>query len=513
MKYLLFLVALLTILGQIQCAKILFVAAPGSASHRRSLFPLAEALAESGHAVTMFTEIFEKDNVIGKNLTNTNILLDVEYDKEVLEKQLNEMMWNLKSFTPLMMLFPWTNCGLMTSTLLEQKREEFDKIVKEDWDVIFIDVLFTPTGILFAEVMDKPYVLYQTSAIGIPDSIARSTPYPFSSFPALFLNSVEYDQKSFFDRMSTAWSEISYVVATFLINTFVVRYRFKSEFPEVSTTKFYADADSSFVEFPLNLGYPRPMTMDVISTGGRCKTAVLKDQSLLDFVEDPSSKGTIVIAFGHMVKWEGATEEIRRNFAKAMNSLKEYRVVWQYHGEPEEKMEPHVRTMAWLPQVELLNHPKTKVFVSHGGLKSIMEAICGQVPMVLIPFFAEQVHNGFLLKRAKAGETMNKFELTYNKIKTTIATVASNENYKHSITKMKSWILDKPISPSDNAEFWTEFMIRHKGLPKKFFRIKGSEMGSIKYFCIDILASIVFLLILVVALLVKIGLFVKSFLK
>lgn len=512
-KFCLLFVPLFATLVQTYGAKILFVAPPGSASHRKSLYPLAESLAASGHSVTMFTELFEDDGVTGKNLTNKNILLNIEYDKEDMEKTLNDMIWNSKSFTPLMMFFPWMNCGQMTSALLEQKREEFDKILKEDWDLIFVDALFTPTGLLFAEAMNKPYVLYQTTAIGIPESVSRSIPYPSSSFPALFLNSVEYDQKNFLDRLGAAWSEISYLGAIVLINTFVVRYRFGSEFPGISVNKFYGEADSSFVEYPLNLDYPHPLTTGVIAIGGRCKTGVLKDQSLLDFVENPKSKGTIVVAFGHMVKWNGTTKIIRRNFAQAMNALKDYRIVWQYEGEPEIKMEPHVRTMAWVPQTELLNHPKTKVLVGHGGLKSIMESICGEVPMLLVPFFAEQVHNGFLLKRAKAGETMSKFELSDDNIENKIRSVASNEIYKQSIIKLKWSILDKPLSPSDNAGFWTDFMIRRHGLPKKFFRLKGSEMGFVKYFCVDILVSFSSLFVLVLVVTVKISLKMKSCFK
>ena len=35
------------------------------------------------------------------------------------------------------------------------------------------------------------------------------------------------------------------------------------------------------------------------------------------------------------------------------------------------QVKPHVRLIRWIPQNELLNHPKTVLFVSHGGLKRL----------------------------------------------------------------------------------------------------------------------------------------------
>lgn len=35
------------------------------------------------------------------------------------------------------------------------------------------------------------------------------------------------------------------------------------------------------------------------------------------------------------------------------------------------KMKENVRILEWAPQIEILNHNKTKVFISHGGLKSV----------------------------------------------------------------------------------------------------------------------------------------------
>ncbi len=39
----------------------------------------------------------------------------------------------------------------------------------------------------------------------------------------------------------------------------------------------------------------------------------------------------------------------------------------------------------WIPQPEVLNHPKTKLFITHGGSNSFTESIEAKVPVLISP--------------------------------------------------------------------------------------------------------------------------------
>ena len=43
-----------------------------------------------------------------------------------------------------------------------------------------------------------------------------------------------------------------------------------------------------------------------------------------------------------------------------------------------------------MPQQEILAHPKTRLFITHGSINAAMESIFHRVPMVTIPIFTDQ---------------------------------------------------------------------------------------------------------------------------
>lgn len=481
------------VITMVDCGNVLFLALSDSASHRKAMLPLADLLAESGHNVTMFGEYVQDGS--GKGEYMKNLLIKIEFSMEKYKEKWHELIWKRECYDSMDMVFFWNLHTSITRAMLKQNRDQFDQLFNTDWDLVFVDGLFDTTGVLFTALSKSLYVLYETTIFGSPEYLDRSSPFPISYFPPMFPQSYSYDHKKFLDRLSSFWNEVKYSFAIYLVDRDIVSE--KKFGPGVSVSRLYRKAEGLFIGYPMGPDYTRPKTHDSIEIAGGCKSVTLMEANLLDFIQDESSKGTIIIAFGHWVKWDQAPADSKENIAKAINLLSDYRVIWQIEGDPPMKMGAHVRSMGWLPQNELLHHNKTKVFVSHGGLKSVMEAICSQVPMVMVPMFAEQIRNWFILKRVNAGLVLDKHRLTVENIFESIKSVASNDSYRLSMMNLKWSLLDRPISSRDNGLFWTNFMIRHKGLPKKYFRLKSYKMGWIKYFCLDIIFIYTFIFLFV----------------
>ncbi|KAL0406662.1 UNVERIFIED_CONTAM: Scopoletin glucosyltransferase [Sesamum latifolium] len=66
---------------------------------------------------------------------------------------------------------------------------------------------------------------------------------------------------------------------------------------------------------------------------------------------------------------------------------------WMHQGYEDRIKGRGLIIRGWAPQVMILDHPAIGAFVTHCGWNSTLEGICGGVPMVTWPVFAEQFYN------------------------------------------------------------------------------------------------------------------------
>ncbi|WOH06909.1 hypothetical protein DCAR_0626338 [Daucus carota subsp. sativus] len=56
------------------------------------------------------------------------------------------------------------------------------------------------------------------------------------------------------------------------------------------------------------------------------------------------------------------------------------------------------KIVAWAPQVQVLSHPATGVFITHSGWGSVMESIAAGVPLICRPFLGDQSLNTWMIE-------------------------------------------------------------------------------------------------------------------
>uniref|UniRef100_A0A8D0EH95 UDP-glucuronosyltransferase n=1 Tax=Strix occidentalis caurina TaxID=311401 RepID=A0A8D0EH95_STROC len=162
------------------------------------------------------------------------------------------------------------------------------------------------------------------------------------------------------------------------------------------------------------------------------------------------------------------------------------KVLWRYKGKKPETLGSNTRIYDWIPQNDLLGHPSTKAFITHGGTNGIYEAIYHGIPMVGIPMFADQ-HDNIAHMRAKGAAV----ELDFSTLKTqdlvdALNTVINNSTYKENALRLSKIHHDQPVKPLDRAVFWIEFVMRHKGA--KHLRPAAHHLTWYQYHCLDVLA-------------------------
>ncbi|XP_069746449.1 UDP-glucuronosyltransferase 2A1-like isoform X3 [Narcine bancroftii] len=161
-------------------------------------------------------------------------------------------------------------------------------------------------------------------------------------------------------------------------------------------------------------------------------------------------------------------------------------VLWRYAGEAPKTLASNTKLYNWLPQNDLLGHPKTRAFITHGGTNGIYEAIYHGVPIIGIPLFADQPDNMVHMKAKGVAVVLQFPTLTRQDLVDALNTVINDTRYKENAMKLFQIQHDQPTGPLNRSVFWIEFVIRHGGA--KHLRPAAHSLSWPQYHCLDVMA-------------------------
>lgn len=118
----------------------------------------------------------------------------------------------------------------------------------------------------------------------------------------------------------------------------------------------------------------------------------MKLQDVSQFIEE-AKDGVIYFSLGSNIKTSELPKETLEAFVKVFTSLKTIRVImkWEEPMLPDQPL--NVVVGPWLPQQDILAHPHVRLFITHGGILSTMEAVHSSTPIIGIPIYGDQINN------------------------------------------------------------------------------------------------------------------------
>ncbi|XP_041042317.1 UDP-glucuronosyltransferase 2A1-like isoform X1 [Carcharodon carcharias] len=233
--------------------------------------------------------------------------------------------------------------------------------------------------------------------------------------------------------------------------------------------------------------FPRPFLPNFMFVGGlHCRPAKPLSQELEEFVQSSGEHGIVVFSLGSIVK--NLTAEKADVIAEALGQIPQ-KVLWSYAGDQPKKLTPNTKIYKWLPQNDLLGHPKTRVFITHGGTNGIYEAIYHGVPMIGIPLFADQPDNMVHMKAKGVAVVLNFINLKTQDLIDALNMVINDTRYRENAVKLSQIQHDQPMSSLGRAVFWIEFVMRHRGA--QHLRSAAHSLSWYQYHCLDVIAFLV----------------------
>ncbi|XP_059131144.1 UDP-glucuronosyltransferase 2B23-like isoform X3 [Peromyscus eremicus] len=268
-------------------------------------------------------------------------------------------------------------------------------------------------------------------------------------------------------------------------------------------TEMMGKTDIWLIRTYWDLEFPHPLLPNFDYVGGlHCRPAKPLPKEIEDFVQSSGEHGVVVFSLGSMV---GTLTEERANVIAAGLAQIPQKVLWRFKGKKPDTLGSNTQLYKWIPQNDLLGHPKTRAFITHGGTNGIYEAIYHGIPVVGIPLFGDQFDNIVRMKTKGAGVRLDFLTMSSTDLVDAVKTVTNDPSYKESAMRLSRIHHNQPVKPLDRAVFWIEYVMRNKGA--KHLRVAAHDLTWFQYHSLDVLAFLLACVVTVMLIIMKCCLF------
>ncbi len=370
----------------------------------------------------------------------------------------------------------------------------FQKLKAIEFDLGIVDaIIFSRCFYILMYKLDIPYI-----SISTPNEpwLLRNPQLP--SFVPTNLGIPYTTKMTFWERFDNLKSVVYWAAfhSSVMRDSYFTK-KYTPDLPVVSTDELASRSLLWLVDVDLVIDYPRPIMPNEIHIGGlTTKPANPLPKDLQEFV-NRGQHGVIVMSFGST-----APNMANDKFIEAFRRIKQY-VVWRFTGEPPKDLPVNVKVIEWMPQNDLLGHPNTKLFITHGGANGQYETMYHGVPVITFPLFSEQRYNAKRAEYHGLGLTLNVRQFDPADLVNTIKEITTNPSYSQKMKFKSNIFKDGLMSPSERAVYWIGHILKYGGDHLHSYAL---DMPWYQYTMLDIflfLASIAIGLLFVICFVIK----------
>lgn len=293
------------------------------------------------------------------------------------------------------------------------------------------------------------------------------------------------DHMNFWQRLLNLWWT---TLERMHLHTVMLPYYeevYKQYFPNSTTdlTDLRKNMSLLLLNQHFSLSYPRPYVPNVIEVGGMFlpeKPSRLPAD--VEYFISSSSLDVIYFSLGTNVRSSNLPKEKLEALLNVFGSL-DVNVLWKFEDTELPGKPKNVYISKWFPQFDLLAHPKVKLFITHGGLLSTIEAIHNAKPIIGMPVFFDQFLNVAQAVQSGFGLHVDIKTFTADNLKHAILEVLNNPKYSEKAKELSKYFHDQPMKPLDTAIYWTEYVLRHKGAPQ--MRAASKDLNFVQLNSLD----------------------------
>ncbi|CAH1787532.1 unnamed protein product [Owenia fusiformis] len=500
------LLLILLIVPSVRAMKVLLIPSPHIASHLLYFTPLGEELLEQGHQVGIVVTPPLRNRVPkgSKGTSMTTHIIPTKRTDEDLTGLLTELGQIQAKGKSVLEMFPIMKALIdivneAVADLLDDG-SVFQPLKKMKYDVAVVDGSpFLDSLYIVPYILDIPFCSLASNNL----NNLMGTPALPSFVPSTA--SLYTDRMTFLKRLSNFFLII-------ILEQITTKYNFNEAEGNALIKKYapnrpaiYHDLKRKTLLWLINqdnlLEFHVPLMENAIQVGG---LSIMPNKPLPTELEDFLTKANndvILVSFGSK-STEVLDPEIIAKLIFVFKAVNQS-VIWKYNGNFID-LPSRIKLLKWIPQNDLLAHPKVKLFITHCGSNGQYEALNNGVPMLGLPLFGDQPHNAIRMQSKGYGIAMNVHDLTADQLLHNIKEILANSSYRDNIQKA-SKIFRSRRSPRKRAFEALDHVVMFGG---EHLRPSSVEMPFWQLWMIDIYAfltlviSVIFFILKIVILFV-----------
>lgn len=299
----------------------------------------------------------------------------------------------------------------------------------------------------------------------------------------------------------TAWMEFALIVYLDYRTQQLYDYNFPPDrYPPLDEVR--KNISLVFTNHHFSQGPIRPNVPNLIEIGG-IQIKEKPDPLPTDIAKilDEAKEGAIFFSLGSNIQGSHLTEEKIKIMFNVISKLP-YKVLWKWGPTDRPGQSDNIIYRDWMPQDDILAHPNIKLFITHGGMGSVVESQYHGVPMVGLPLFGDQPSNMANVERSGYGLSVDYITLSEESLNNAIQEVLNNPKYTKAVQDFSRLYRDRPMTPRQTVVYWVDYVLRHQGA--KHMQSPAIHMNRWQLMSLDVIGFLLAIVVGVALVLVKV---------
>lgn len=469
-------------------------------SHVAFLGNIADVLTADGHNVTILSPTIDPHVTTFGNRLPAHTIRITPNETYWLQTDLNRpALWDAPPCDGMCM--KWSDFDLLVEATYRaceavlDDAETLSKLHAMKFDLVYSESIDNCAPGVF-QVLDIPHIIL-VSALGVmPRMYQVAGLLPLPSFVPMSLSPYS-DEMTFWERMRNF-----NLMLDMTFSNINLERRFEALFdarypgiPPIRSIYFERTAlmMANVHEFAET---PRPTTNMIRYIGGiKLYEPKALTKELDDVLHERSTN--VLFSMGSIALSKDMPMRVKTAFIETFASFPNVTFIWKYEDSDYSlfKHIPNIYPMAWTPQVDLLADRRLSLFITHGGMNSVLESMHYGKPMIVVPLFADQQLNAKSVERNGVGLILERHLLSKDTLTTAIRDVLCNRQISEKCSLLRALLDGRPSQYRQDIAKYTRIIIEYGKL--EHLPLYSRNMTGIQYFCLDVIAFELSVLIVV----------------